>query len=112
MGWDWRAIPASIGESLYERAVIQKHPITFATVDLSGPAVAIRNELRVDTARHTTSGAKPRQGGRAKRGTSPRITAIGMLALHLPLYLPLYHFVLSSFMWVLIALYQRFAKTA
>jgi hypothetical protein len=27
--------------SLYERVVIQQHPITFATVDLSGPAAAI-----------------------------------------------------------------------
>jgi 5-methylcytosine-specific restriction enzyme subunit McrC len=36
----------AVGGSLYERAVIQQHPITFATVDLSGPAAAIRNELR------------------------------------------------------------------
>lgn len=37
----------AIGAALHEHAVIQSHAITFATVDLSGPSAAIRNELRL-----------------------------------------------------------------
>ena len=36
----------AINAELYERAVIQGHGITFATVDLAGPTEAIRRELR------------------------------------------------------------------
>jgi 5-methylcytosine-specific restriction enzyme subunit McrC len=36
----------AVDGAFHEHAVIQNHPITFATVDLSGPAAAIRNELR------------------------------------------------------------------
>jgi len=36
----------SIGSQFYEHAVIQGHPIAFATVDLGGPAMAIRGQLR------------------------------------------------------------------
>jgi 5-methylcytosine-specific restriction enzyme subunit McrC len=36
----------AVGSKLYERAVIQSHAITFATVDLGGSAAAIRNDLR------------------------------------------------------------------
>jgi 5-methylcytosine-specific restriction enzyme subunit McrC len=36
----------ALHSSLYERVVIQNHPITFATVDLAGSAVAIRSEVR------------------------------------------------------------------
>lgn len=36
----------AIDGALHEHVVIQNHPITFATVDLSGPAAAIRKELR------------------------------------------------------------------
>jgi 5-methylcytosine-specific restriction enzyme subunit McrC len=36
----------AVQSSLYERVVIQKHRITFATVDLSGSTLAIRTELR------------------------------------------------------------------
>jgi 5-methylcytosine-specific restriction enzyme subunit McrC len=47
--WDRAAglfLHPAIGGSLYEHVLIQNHPITFATVDLSGRAAAIRNELR------------------------------------------------------------------
>ena len=37
--------PAVAG-SIHEHVVIQNHPITFATIDLSGPAAGIRSELR------------------------------------------------------------------
>ena len=37
----------AIGVTLNEYAVIQGHPITFATVDLSGSSAAIRSELRL-----------------------------------------------------------------
>jgi len=36
----------TVDGALHERVVIQNHAITFATVDLSTPATAIRNELR------------------------------------------------------------------
>ncbi len=36
----------AIDGALHEHAVIQDHQIAFATVDLAGPAAAIRNELR------------------------------------------------------------------
>jgi 5-methylcytosine-specific restriction enzyme subunit McrC len=36
----------AIDGALHEHAVIQNHPITFATVDLAGKAADIRNELR------------------------------------------------------------------
>ena len=36
----------AIEASVYERVVIQNHPISFATVDLRRPPAAIRNELR------------------------------------------------------------------
>lgn len=36
----------AINATIHERVVIQSHPITFATVDLSRPANAIGNELR------------------------------------------------------------------
>jgi len=48
-GWDGSAglfLHPAIDCSLYERVVIQGHEITFATVDLSGSAEAIRNSLR------------------------------------------------------------------
>jgi 5-methylcytosine-specific restriction enzyme subunit McrC len=47
--WDDAAglfLHPAIDGTLQERAVIQNHPITFATVDLAGSAAAIRNELR------------------------------------------------------------------
>ncbi|MGO9465332.1 MAG: 5-methylcytosine-specific restriction endonuclease system specificity protein McrC [Isosphaeraceae bacterium] len=47
--WDTAAglfLHPAIGSLLHEHVVIQDHSITFATVDLSGPATAIRNELR------------------------------------------------------------------
>ena len=47
--WDEAAgllLHPAIDASLHERVVIQKHPISFATVDLRCPATAIRNELR------------------------------------------------------------------
>jgi hypothetical protein len=37
--------PAVAG-SIHEHVVIQNHPITFATIDLSGRAAGIRSELR------------------------------------------------------------------
>ena len=47
--WDGAAglfLHPAIATSLRERVVIQNHSISFATVDLSGEAAAIRNELR------------------------------------------------------------------
>jgi len=47
--WDAAAglfLHPAIDGSLHEHVVIQNHPITFATVDLSGRAAAVRNELR------------------------------------------------------------------
>ena len=47
--WDTAAglfLHPTIGSLLHEHVVIQNHSITFATVDLSGMATAIRNELR------------------------------------------------------------------
>jgi 5-methylcytosine-specific restriction enzyme subunit McrC len=47
--WDGAAglfLHPAIDCVLHEHVIIQKHPITFATVDLSGPAATIRNELR------------------------------------------------------------------
>jgi 5-methylcytosine-specific restriction enzyme subunit McrC len=47
--WDTAAglfLHPAIGSLLHEYVVIQNHSITFATVDLSGPATAVRNELR------------------------------------------------------------------
>lgn len=47
--WDGAAglfLHPAIDTSLSERVVIQNHSISFATVDLSGEAAAIRNELR------------------------------------------------------------------
>jgi 5-methylcytosine-specific restriction enzyme subunit McrC len=47
--WDGAAglfLHPAIDGALHEHAVIQNHQITFATVDLAGPAAAIRNELR------------------------------------------------------------------
>lgn len=37
--------PAVAG-SIHEHVVIQNHPITFATIDLSGSCATVRNELR------------------------------------------------------------------
>jgi len=48
--WDDAAglfLHPAIDVTLHEHVVIQKHPITFATVDLSCSSAAIRNELRV-----------------------------------------------------------------
>jgi 5-methylcytosine-specific restriction enzyme subunit McrC len=46
----------AIGATVHERAVIQDHSIAFATVDLSGSAAAIRNELReILRGKHLTS---------------------------------------------------------
>ncbi len=36
----------AVGSQLYEHVTIQGHPIAFATVDLAGSAMSIRNELR------------------------------------------------------------------
>jgi 5-methylcytosine-specific restriction enzyme subunit McrC len=47
--WDGAAglfLHPAIDEALREHVVMQNHAITFATVDLAGPAAAIRNELR------------------------------------------------------------------
>jgi 5-methylcytosine-specific restriction enzyme subunit McrC len=47
--WDTAAglfLHPSIGSRLHEHVMIQNHSITFATIDLSGPAETIRNELR------------------------------------------------------------------
>lgn len=47
--WDGAAgmfLHPAIFASVRERAVIQNHSITFATIDLSGEATAIRSELR------------------------------------------------------------------
>ena len=47
--WDGAAglfLHPAIDGTLHERVVIQNHPITFATVDLSRTTAAIRNELR------------------------------------------------------------------
>jgi 5-methylcytosine-specific restriction enzyme subunit McrC len=47
--WDDAAglfLHPAIDASLYERVVIQNHPITFATVDLSCSPIVIRKELR------------------------------------------------------------------
>ncbi len=47
--WDDAAglfLHPAIAGALYEHVTIQNHPITFATVDLSGPATSIRSELR------------------------------------------------------------------
>jgi len=47
--WDGAAglfLHPAIDGALHEHAVIQNHPITFATVDLSDTATAIRDELR------------------------------------------------------------------
>jgi 5-methylcytosine-specific restriction enzyme subunit McrC len=47
--WDHAAgllLHPAIDASLYERVVIQNHPISFATVDLGCRATVIRNELR------------------------------------------------------------------
>jgi len=47
--WDGAAgllLHPSIGEPPLERVIIQDHSITFATVDLSAPASAVRKELR------------------------------------------------------------------
>ncbi|UKJ76045.1 5-methylcytosine-specific restriction endonuclease system specificity protein McrC [Azospirillum brasilense] len=47
--WDDAAglfLHPAIGAVLHERAVIQRHAISFATIDLSGSAVAIRDGLR------------------------------------------------------------------
>ncbi len=47
--WDTAAglfLHPAVGSLLYEHVMIQSHSITFATVDLGGPATAIRNELR------------------------------------------------------------------
>jgi 5-methylcytosine-specific restriction enzyme subunit McrC len=47
--WDESAglfLHPAIGSRLYERAIIQGHAISFATVDLLGSATAIRSELR------------------------------------------------------------------
>jgi 5-methylcytosine-specific restriction enzyme subunit McrC len=47
--WDGAAglfLHPAIDEALHEHVVIQNHPITFATVDLSGSTSAVRNELR------------------------------------------------------------------
>ncbi|MGD1073005.1 MAG: 5-methylcytosine-specific restriction endonuclease system specificity protein McrC [Bryobacteraceae bacterium] len=48
-GWDTAAglfIHPAVDRSIHEHVVIQNHPITFATVDLSGTAAAIRTRLR------------------------------------------------------------------
>jgi 5-methylcytosine-specific restriction enzyme subunit McrC len=48
-GWDAAGglfLHPAINATIHERVVIQSHPITFATVDLSRGANAIRNELR------------------------------------------------------------------
>jgi 5-methylcytosine-specific restriction enzyme subunit McrC len=47
--WDEAAglfLHPAIDGAFHERAVIQNHQITFATVDLAGPSAIIRNELR------------------------------------------------------------------
>ena len=47
--WDTSAglfLHPSVGTQLYEHAVIQGHPIMFATVDLGGSPMSIRSELR------------------------------------------------------------------
>ncbi len=47
--WDGAAgifLHPAIDGALHEHAIIQNHPITFATVDLAGAAATIRNELR------------------------------------------------------------------
>ncbi len=47
--WDGAAglfLHPAVNASLRERVVIQNHSISFATVDLSGEAAAVRNELR------------------------------------------------------------------
>jgi 5-methylcytosine-specific restriction enzyme subunit McrC len=47
--WDEAAglfLHPAINGALYEHVTVQNHPITFATVDLSGLATAIRSELR------------------------------------------------------------------
>jgi 5-methylcytosine-specific restriction enzyme subunit McrC len=47
--WDQAAgllLHPAIDASLYERVVIQNHPISFATVDLRRSPTVIRNELR------------------------------------------------------------------
>jgi 5-methylcytosine-specific restriction enzyme subunit McrC len=36
----------AVGKQLYEYAIIQGHPVAFATVDLAGSAMSIRSELR------------------------------------------------------------------
>jgi 5-methylcytosine-specific restriction enzyme subunit McrC len=49
--WDRAAglfLHPAIDGTLHEHVVIQNHPITFATVDLSRSTAAIRNELRED----------------------------------------------------------------
>jgi 5-methylcytosine-specific restriction enzyme subunit McrC len=47
--WDQAAgllLHPAIDASVYERVVIQNHPISFATIDLSRSPTIIRNELR------------------------------------------------------------------
>lgn len=47
--WDSAAgllLHTAVDRSLRESVVVQNHPITFATIDLSAPALTIRNELR------------------------------------------------------------------
>lgn len=47
--WDGAAgllLHPAIDQGFHEHVVIQNHPITFATVNLTGTATAIRNELR------------------------------------------------------------------
>jgi 5-methylcytosine-specific restriction enzyme subunit McrC len=57
--WDDAAglfLHPAIDGALHEHVVIQNHPVTFATVDLSGPAAAIRNDLRgILRGKHQTS---------------------------------------------------------
>jgi len=46
----------AINQRVNECVVIQNHPISFATVDLSGPAIAIRNDMRrILLGQHQTS---------------------------------------------------------
>jgi 5-methylcytosine-specific restriction enzyme subunit McrC len=47
--WDAAAglfLHPAVDGSIHEHVVIQNHPITFATIDLSGPAAGVRSELR------------------------------------------------------------------